>query len=69
MNIIHNSVSPIENNNSRVVSQVNIHQKSLVKKTQSEELLINDHAGITKRSLLIILPLSFHSLGIIFGDM
>jgi len=69
MNIIDNSVSPIENDNSRIETPVNIHRKSFVKKIRSEELLINDHMGITKHSLLIILPLSFRSLGIIFGDM
>jgi hypothetical protein len=50
---MNNSVSPIVNEN----SSVNIHQKSLVKKSES----------IKKK--LILISLSFNSLGIIFGDM
>jgi hypothetical protein len=69
---MNNSVSPIvENTNSNVPSSQNINQKSLVKHRQSEQITINDHhVSRTKRSLLLMfIPLSFHSLGIIFGDM
>jgi hypothetical protein len=62
---MNNSVSPISNENLSVTLPGNIDQNSLVPKSESKELL-----SITrKRVLLTLIPLSFHSLGIIFGDM
>ncbi len=62
---MNNSVSPISNENLSVTLPGNINQNSLVPKSESKGLL-----SITrKRFLLTLIPLSFHSLGIIFGDM
>jgi hypothetical protein len=59
---MNNSVSPISNENLSVTLPENIHQNSLVKKNQLLSIT-------RKRFLLTLIPLSFHSLGIIFGDM
>lgn len=69
MNDTNNSVSTIENTNECIILPVNINKKPSIENNQSEELVTHVQVGKKKNSLLIIIPMAFHSLGIIFGDM